>query len=503
MSAPRLGRATLTYAGGELAARGAWFALVLALGCILPQRQFGAWGLLVAAVGLLEIGLTAGLHSAAVRWLYDRGEDAYRGVLFTLLLLWLATSASLALVLALLGSSVFPWLTAGMPWRPHGHLVLMLAWLGAASAVTLAMLAARQRPGAHTGLRVATVLGPAVGVLLALALGARSAGLVLAGQLLGAAPVALLALGLGFAAARPRLLWREIGPILAFALPVLPHMMAQWVLSWSDRWLLGSLLDLEAVAVYHLAYLPALGVLLLGGALNRAWYPLLYRDLELLDRTEPAVGGRPFTARGAPDEPTSAASRATWARLREESEAVLLAMACAGAGVALWAGELLRVLPTKDYEGSPGLVALVVTGTTLGLLCLLPHNLLYHHRRTAIIPALTALAAGANLGLNLLLIPPMGPAGAALATLLAYLLLAALFWWAAHRVARPLVRLDGLLRLFAAPGAVSILAVILSALPLAWPLRLLSELLCILGLAWALWRGGALPSLGKLLRAER
>ncbi len=133
MSAPRLGRATLTYAGGELAARGAWFALVLALGCILPQRQFGAWGLLVAAVGLLEIGLTAGLHSAAVRWLYDRGEDAYRGVLFTLLLLWLATSASLALVLALLGSSVFPWLTAGMPWRPHGHLVLMLAWLGAAT----------------------------------------------------------------------------------------------------------------------------------------------------------------------------------------------------------------------------------------------------------------------------------------------------------------------------------------------------------------------------------
>jgi O-antigen/teichoic acid export membrane protein len=504
VSKPRaLGPSTLTYAGAEILARGAWFALVLALGCLLPQRDFGAWSLLMALVGLLEIGLTLGLHGPAVRWLYDRDEPSYRRILRTLLLVWLVSAAVLVLGLDLLGGAGFRLVVASPAWMPGGRLALGVAWLGAASAIPLAVLAARQQARSYSALRVATVLGPILGVVSVLALGHDNATGVLAGQLVGAVPAALVALALLALASRPPAAWGELRSMLAFGLPVLPHMMAQWVLSWSDRWLLGRLMDLETVAVYHLAYLPGLGVLLLGGALNRAWYPLLYRDLEAVDRAEQQPHLPAFTQAGHPHaEPRTPEGREAWARLGTQASAVLGLWAAGGALVALWAGELLRALPTTGYDASPGLVAFTAAGTTAGLLYLLPHNLLYHHRRTGRIPWMTAAAAGSNLALNLLLIPSLGPTGAALATVVAYALLAALFWWQAGRVSRSPVNGFGLLRATGPALVAMAVAMVLGAAEPSWPIRVGLQIGCTAGLALALVRGGSPAALMALLRAR-
>ncbi len=503
MSRPaRLGSATLAYAGSELGARAAWFAVVLALGCLLPQREFGAWSLLMALAGLLEIGLTLGLHGPGTRWLYDRDEQSYGRVLFTLLLVWLAGSGLAVLALDRLGSASFHHVVSDLAWLPHGRLTLGIAWLGAASALPLAMLAARQRVTRYAWLRAATVLGPAAGVLVALLLGRTSTQAVLSAQLLGAAPLAVLALAVGFSTSRPRLAWGELRPMLIFGLPVLPHMMAQWILSWSDRWLLERLVGLEAVAVYHLAYLPGLGVLLLGGALNRAWYPVLYRELEALDQAEAQPGAPLFSAAASPPTaPTTAVGRASWGKIEDQATAFLAATAAMGAGVALWSGELLRALPARGYDASYDLVAFTVAGATCALLYLLPHNLLYHHRRTGRIPWLTAAAAGLNIALNLALIPSLGALGAALATVAAYGLLALMFWWAAGRVSRVPAgprRLLGAL----APGLVAVaVAMLLAVLDLPWFLRIGVELCTSLALAWALVRSGVAAQARRLFRA--
>ena len=491
-----LGLATATYAGGEVVARGIWFALVLALGCLLPQREFGAWSLLMALAGLLEISLTLGLHGPAVRWLYDRDEASYRRVLFTLATLWLVGSSALFAVLDQLGQHGFHHIVGVVPWESSGRMALGVAWLGACSAIPLAALSAQRQARRYAALRVLTIAGPALGVLGFLILGRKDADGVLVGQLAGGAIPALAALLLLLVASRPPLAWRELGGLLRFALPVLPHMMAQWVLSWSDRWLLERLVDLEAVAIYHLAYLPGLGVLMLGGALNRAWYPLLYRDLEALDQAEAQPGQPAFTSQACRQPaPRSDGGREAWQRLRTQAAAFTAAMATLGAGVALWAGEALRLLPAQGYDDSPGLVAFVVAGTSAALLYLLPHNLLYHHRRIGSIPWMTGAAACLNVGLNLALIPALGPLGAAVATLLAYTALAAMFWGQAHRVARPLLNLGGLLRA-AGPGlAALVVAMLLGVAELAWPLRVGAELACTAGLGWAMHRSGALAAL--------
>jgi len=502
MSGGPVGRATLTYASAELGARGAWFALVLILGIVLPQRAFGAWSLLLALAGLVEIGLTIGLHGPAVRWLYDRDDGSYREVLFTLMLLWLLASVGLALMLDPVGQAGFHHIVDGLPWHPFGRLTVALAWFGAASAIPLAVLAAGRQTHRYAALRVATVLGPVAGVLLALAMGAGSAFGILAGQLLGAAPLALLALAVGFAATRPRIAFDQIRPMLAFGLPVLPHMMAQWVLSWSDRWLLERILDLDAVAIYHMAYLPALGVLLLGGALNRAWYPMLYRQLEALDTAVAGPGPTRFSsAERSAEAPKTVPGHAIWSALQDESYAFVATLAGLGGAVALWAGELLRVLPLDGYGDSPGLVAITVAGTTASLLYLLPHNLLYHHRRTDRIPWLTGAAAGLNLILNLALIPWLGLWGAAVATVLAYALLAALFWLTAYRVSRPLLPVDALLSAIAPGLACLAVATLLGLLDPSLGWRLLIELAASVGLVVALVRSGAVAEAGRVFSA--
>ena len=498
-----LGRAAVGYVAAELGTRMVWFGLVLALGCLLPQRDFGAWSLLMALVGVLEITLTIGLHGPAVRWLYDSDERAHRRILFTLLVLWLPASGLLGLAVDRLGILGFHHIVDGISWLTHGRLALGVAWTGAACALPLAVLAARRRPGSWAGLRIAAVAGPVLGVLAMLATGQRTSEAVLSGQLLGAVLPAVAALAVGFASSTPSLARSELRPMLVFGLPVLPHMLAQWVLSWSDRWLLERLVNLEAVAIYHLAYLPGLGVLLLGGALNRAWYPLFYRDLEILDRVEDSPGGPPFSHASSPAQaPKTREGRATWERLCGQSQAVVAAMATIGATTTLWAGELIGLLPTTGYDASPGLVAFTAAGTTGGLLYLLPHNLLYHHRRTGSIPWMTGVAAALNILLNLALIPLLGPLGAALATVVAYGALAGLFWWMAHRVSRPVVPTAVMLRSIApALGVIAVAMVLAGAAP-SWPLRVAVELICTAAMVGWLLRTGAVDKLRELIGAR-
>ncbi len=70
---------------------------------------------------------------------------------------------------------------------------------------------------------------------------------------------------------------------LDFGLPLLPHSLAGWLLSVSDRWLLGLLLGvaaadaLAAVGVYSLGYQLGYAVSLVAISFNAAWLPFLYR----------------------------------------------------------------------------------------------------------------------------------------------------------------------------------------------------------------------------------
>jgi O-antigen/teichoic acid export membrane protein len=195
-----------------------------------------------------------------------------------------------------------------------------------------------------------------------------------------------------------------------------PHGLAGWVLNLSDRWLIGLLIGVPAVAaqsaigVYSFGYVFGQSVALVAMSFNAAWVPVWY-------------------ARGDGEDGP--------ALLREMTTLVMAALAILAVGVSVVAPELTRLLATRRWGEQAEVAATVIpivaaASLVYGLYFMLVATV-FLRRRTAGLPILTLIAGAANVAANILLIPAIGVMGAAWSTLIGYGVLTALTWWYAAR----------------------------------------------------------------------
>lgn len=70
---------------------------------------------------------------------------------------------------------------------------------------------------------------------------------------------------------------------LKFGLPLIPHTLGMFVISFVDRILLTNLMNLEVVGVYTVGYQLGMFILVIQDAVNKAWVPWFYKQLTLGD----------------------------------------------------------------------------------------------------------------------------------------------------------------------------------------------------------------------------
>jgi O-antigen/teichoic acid export membrane protein len=208
------------------------------------------------------------------------------------------------------------------------------------------------------------------------------------------------------AGARRRALLRES---FAVGLPTIPHSLGIYVLAAGDRVIVERLEGLAAVARFHVAYIAgSLGIFLLS-ALNNAWSPVVF---------------------GARDEDR-------WQVLADTSAAVWRVGALAAGALALGAPAGLLVLAPASYDRAAlAEVTAIVAASAIPMVLYLSNvHIVFWLARTGVLAWVTPLSAAANIGLNLLLIPALGLTGAAIATLITYVLQAVVIRWRASRLA--------------------------------------------------------------------
>ena len=144
-------------------------------------------------------------------------------------------------------------------------------------------------------------------------------------------------------------------------------------------------------------------------ALNGAWGPILFGSQE---------EGR-------------------WSLLAESAVGVTRVVALAGASLALGAPIALKIFAPADYDlsGLGSVSALVAASALPYLWYITSFNVIIWRGRTGILAWATPISAVVNIALCVVLIPPLGLEGAALATLLSYVLLGLLVWLRARRLA--------------------------------------------------------------------
>jgi O-antigen/teichoic acid export membrane protein len=372
------------------------------------------YGLLELGIVLTSIGLVladGGLSAAAQRQFYEYspGQAAERrNVVFTALVATLALGLVVAAVLTLLRGTIADRLLE----RP-GEETLIAVVAATIPAITMATYFREiMRLGFRTGAYLMSSVLTAVltGVLGVFAVTALD--LEVEGVFLGTLAAALVAAAYGGFAVRAdiggRFSRRELAALLAYGLPFVPAGITAWVLLLVDRLILRRLEDLDAVGQYAIASRLS-GVLALAmTAFILALGPYLFSVYAQSPEQEKAVRGRTLTY-------------------------LAFVLGLGALALTLFSKDLTELI-APDYDEAHeavgplafgaigyGAASILLTGISLA-------------RRTMYVALLSTIAGAANIVLNLALIPPLGIAGAGLASAGGYGLLAVLYYWAAQRV---------------------------------------------------------------------
>jgi O-antigen/teichoic acid export membrane protein len=428
---------------------------------LMGPAEFGGVAAANAVMQVLFIVAGLGLRMAIQRWYAGPDGPAAAARLLTL------TIVVAALVTAVADLTGPLW-SHRLGFDGYGGVLRTAVWWAGVSAVTnasLALLRSRDRLVAFSSVSlIQSVLAEAASLLLVAVVSPTAETFVL-GQLL----MQVVATVLGLAFAPPGLLRRPdralVAGALRYALPLVPAVLSTFVLTASDRFVVQAELGPDAVARYQIAYNVGAMPLLLLSVLSNTWMPRIFTLGRPGDRSGVLAAGR---------------------------DALYRLVVPVVLGLSIGAPLLLRVWAPAAYRPDQLLpvTAVVVVSALPYAAGLAGTRTLLAEGRTGAIAAANGGAAALNVGLNLLLVPRFGLVGAAVATLLAYLVLHLSLSWSARSV--PLPRTPGRLSLQLVAAAVAgVLAGLLPSGGTAFAVRVVLAAACLA------WFGYALRRLGR------
>jgi O-antigen/teichoic acid export membrane protein len=248
-------------------------------------------------------------------------------------------------------------------------------------------------------------------VVVLLAVSGRLSGLLLGSEAYGGLVLmgvaggfgnALLQIGLSYERAVARSFRYVTTKVIDFGLPLVPMNLAMWVLAYSDIYLLRRLLRpevaLSEVGLYQYAHEICLVLVLPVTSLNLAWPQFLFSN---------------HSKDGAPE---------VFARVHRYFSFFVIGMAFV---LSMFSYHVIGFVGSRPYMGCSGVVPLLAGSLVFYGLSILYASGLYVAGKTRILAAVVICCSALNVLLNLLLIPALGKEGAASATLVTNLIMAA------------------------------------------------------------------------------
>ena len=370
---------------------------------LLDPDAYGRYALVLAATQLVSMACFTWLHAGMARFFEAARIEGRLPQHFATGYL---SYAAVALVVALAYLGVVIAVDFSGPIR-----TALLFGLAALLLRTLLMMGLEtHRAARHVGTYGTLEVIQAVG---GLGLGAAlivTTGLGEAGPFLGAAVASLTCLLIDLPriaglAGRGQPSKTELSRFAGYGLPISVMLALEMIFGVSDRFLIGLLLDDAAVGVYTAGYqLSSRTMDILFAWLGMAAMPLVIAAYE----RDGAEAARAIARRNA--------------------ETLIFLGFPAAAGLALVAEPLAAVMVGEQFRGPSAEIVpwIALSALMFGFTAHYVHHAFVLSRRTAVMAGLMVVPAGANIVLNLLLIPRMGLQGAVIGTVIAYALALAL-----------------------------------------------------------------------------
>ena len=397
----------------------------------LTPEDYGILALLGAVEVIAKIFFRWGLDGSFMRLYYDAEDQRARQRLASTIFFFLLAVNGVLLVASVAAA---PAIAA---WRPGGaahtralQLVLLNTFAMGFTFLPFHLLRMEKKAVQFSALTLARSVATVVlRIVLIVGLGMGVLGVVVA-DIAVTAGLMLVLLRWFAPLVRPMFSREVLRDALRFGLPRVPHAAAQQVTAVGDKFLLALFRPTAEIGVYAMGVSFGLTLKLFLSAFEQAWAPFYYANAR------------------EPD------ARAVYSSVATYAFAVLTLLT---AGLSAAGGDLLAAITGPDYAGAGNIVAWTALGVLFQGIYLLTSIGLNLTKHTEYYPVATMTASGANIALNLFLIPRFGIAGAAWANAAAYALQAAIAFRFSQRF-YPIAYEGGRLARIAAAGLLAFAA---------------------------------------------
>jgi O-antigen/teichoic acid export membrane protein len=403
----RLGTQSAIYGLGGIISRLIAVFLLPIYTVYLGTVGFGRIETIVALTSVLAIVLRLGITSAFFRFYFD-SEDAARRTLVVRTSFWFTMGmATLGLALGFVfATQISDWLSLDDPWLVRAGFVGLWAQMNYAQIT--ALFRVEERPVQFAIASVANVV-ITIGATIALVVGAHKGAVgAVVGNFVGTLAVYVVLLGyrrfqLGFQFDR-----RLLRAMNRFGLPLVPAALALWVINLIDRLFINAYKGQAEVGIYSLAVRISSLIIFLMTAFQLAW---------------------PAFAYSIRDDSTA---RRTYSYVLTYLLFVTCWMSLALGALAPWIVAILA--PSGHFQRSAEAVPVLCFATAAYSGYSVLAIGIGRMRQTQLNWVVSGTAALVNIALNFILIPPYGMMGAAIATLVAYVVLFLGMWVRSRRV---------------------------------------------------------------------
>lgn len=372
----------------------------------LPD-DYGRIDTLTAFVAFLTVVLTLGMDTSAALYFYDNDGQQDRATMLT-------TALTSRVMLSVMAASLIAWLAPEISWQlfqmyDAAMPIRLAVWTAPVSALVgflIEILRLSRRPWLYTALSVTNLL---LGVLLSI-LFVVVWRWGIAGAFAGPLVANLLVLPAGFLITRDmiarRLSRRWLERLLRVGLPLIPASFAGWLIAYANRYFLLYFDSAAAVGLLAVGNKVSAPLVLFTSAFRIAWGPFAFSVQKQANARE--IYAKTLTY-------------------------FLVGTGFVAVVVGLFAREALLVFTTRDYVDGhvvAGLMAFQLIAdssyyiVSVGLLLA---------KKTQYLAYSVPIAAAGCIIFNLILVPPLGFLGAALASMLSYSLSALLAYFLSQR----------------------------------------------------------------------
>lgn len=401
-------KSVFVYGLGAIAGPIIGFFLIPIYTRFLTPSDYGILETLATTTSIIAIFLIFGMDNSLFRFSFDSKDDTVQKRVLSTTSVFLWTLAIIVTILLVTNASFFSQLLFNESKYTN---LLIIAFLSAAIVpilkIPMSVYRIHNQPRKYISLSVVqTILTASLCILFVVGLRKGVFG-IMAGSLISAVVVTLIAYYLTKSYFSFDFSIDLLKKMLRFAIPIIPAGLSLWILHLSDRYFLLAYTTTTEVGLYSIGAKLASIVGLAIMAFNLAWPQAAFSILDDLNRN----------------------------KLYARTLTYFIFTGCSIAlVVSLFSNELVRLMTTEQFWGAATVIPLLAFGLVFnGCYTILAIGMNITKKMAMLFPV-TALPAILNLILNYFLVPPYGMMGSAWATLISYLLMALLSWWASERV---------------------------------------------------------------------